>query len=142
MRAIETKPTIGPGRRITHHASSYVFQRKSAAVVEAEQAMRRGEVGVEAVIEAMQRPADEDAEEVREFFTEWAVGKQGEVYPDNVGKIVRAGADFGFDVHTHAVGEQLTARMELGIWFHPKASPPKYNAQFMALGAGSGGTVG
>ncbi|MEO2195446.1 MAG: cytochrome c, partial [bacterium] len=67
VRAIETKPTIGPGRRITHHASSYVFQRKSAAVVEAEQAMRRGEVGVEAVIEVIQRPTDEDAEEVREF---------------------------------------------------------------------------
>ena len=141
VRAIETKPTIGPGRRITHHASSFVYQRKSAAVAEAEEAMRRGEVGIEAVIEALQRPAEEDAEEVREFFTEWAVGKQGEVYPDNVGKIVRAGADFGFDVHTHAIGEQLTARMELGIWFHPKASPPKYNAQFLALGAGSGGAL-
>ena len=143
VRAIETKPSMGPGRRITHHASSFVFQRESSAVAEAEAALRRGEVGIEAVIEAMQQPIDEaaDAEEQREFFTEWAVGKQGEIYPDGVGKIVRAGADFGFDVHTHAVGEQLTAKMELGIWFHPKESLPKYNAQFMALGAGSGGVL-
>ena len=135
VKAIETKPSIGPGRRITHHASSFVYQRKSAAVVEAETAMRKGEVGVEAVIAAMQQPVDDEAEEVREFFTEWAVGKGGEVYPDGVGKIVRAGADFAFDVHTHAVGEELTGNMELGIWLHPKESPPKYNAQFLALGA-------
>jgi len=143
VRAIETKPSIGPGRRITHHASSFVFQRESSAVAEAEAALRRGEVGIEAVIEAMQQPISEaeEAEEQREFFTEWAVGKQGEIYPDGVGKIVRAGADFGFDVHTHAVGEELTAKMELGIWFHPKESQPKYNAQFMALGAGSGGVL-
>jgi hypothetical protein len=138
VRAIETRPSAGPGRRITHHASSYLYQRKSSAIADAEAALRRGEVGIEAVIEAMQQPADEDAEEVREFFTEWATGKQGEVYTENVGKIIRAGADFGFDVHTHAVGEELVGNMELGIWFYPKESPPKYNAQFMALGAGSG----
>ena len=135
VRASETRPSA-EGRRIAHHSSTYVYQPKSEELVAAERALLRGEIAVDEVIAVMQQPG-EDTEEVREFFTEWATGKSGEIYPENVGKIVRAGSDFEFDTHYHAVGEEVTDTLELGLWLHPKGSPPKYNAQYVGIGFAS-----
>lgn len=132
VRAVETKPSP-EGRRIAHHSSSYLYQPKSEELVAAETALRRGEIGVDELIKIMQEPGN-NTDEVREFFTEWATGKSGEIYPPNVGKIIRAGADVEFDTHYHAVGEEVTDEMEMGLWLYPKDAPPKYNAQFVAMG--------
>lgn len=135
VRASETKPSP-EGRRIAHHSSTYVYQPKSEELVVAERALLRGEIGVDELIAVMQQPGEE-TDEVREFFTEWATGKSGEIYPENVGKIVRAGSDFEFDTHYHAVGEEVTDTLELGLWLYPKGSPPKYNAQYVGIGFGA-----
>ena len=138
VRAAETKPSL-KGRRIAHHASTYLYQPKSQQLLDAQRALRLGKGTVEDVIRAAaaQEHAD-DLEEVREFFTEWAQGKDGEIYPENVGKLVQAGSKFEFEVHYHAVGEEVTDVMESGWWLYPKDSPPKYNAQFVAVGSSAG----
>ena len=79
--------------------------------------------------ERRNRPADE-----KEGFTEWAQGKGGEIYPENVGKLVMPGTKVYFRIHYHAVGEEVTDTMEVGWWFHPKEKTPKYSAEYMTLG--------
>ena len=138
VRAAETKPSAA-GRRIAHHASTYLYQPKSPALLAAERALRSGQGTVDDVLRAAtEQEYAAGREEVREFFTEWAQGKDGEIYPDNVGKLVQAGARVEFEVHYHAVGQEVTDVMESAWWLYPKDSPPKYNAQFVAVGISAG----
>ena len=138
VRAAETKPSAA-GRRIAHHASTYLYQPKSPELLAAERALRSGQGTVDDVLRAAtEQEYAAGREEVREFFTEWAQGKDGEIYPDNVGKLVQAGARVEFEVHYHAVGQEVTDVMESAWWLYPKDSPPKYNAQFVAVGISAG----
>ena len=68
-------------------------------------------------------------------FTEWAQGKGGEIYPENVGKLVMPGTKVEFQMHYHAVGEEITDAIEMGWWFYPKGQTPKYSAEYMTIGA-------
>lgn len=136
IRAVETKPSL-KGRRVAHHVSTYIHRRESADVIEAERALRKGQAGVEAVLEAARQRAA-DPIEVREMFTEWAQGKSGEVYPNNTGKLVKPGDKIEFETHYHAVGEEITDTIETAWWFYPKGSPPKYSAEFVPIGTNIG----
>ena len=66
---------------------------------------------------------------------EWAVGKQGEIMRPNSGKLMMPGAKIVFEVHYHAVGEEITDQVELGIYFYPKGQEPKYR-QILGLFSG------
>ncbi len=136
IRAVETKPSF-KGRRIAHHVSTYLHRRESAHVIEAERALRSGQAGVEAVLEAARQRAT-DPVDVREMFTEWAQGKGGEVYPDNTGKLVKPGDKIEFETHYHAVGEEITDTIETAWWFYPKGVTPKYSAEFVPIGTNIG----
>ena len=66
------------------------------------------------------------------LFMEWAVGKQGEIMRPNSGKLMLPGSKIVWDIHYHAVGEEITDSVELGIYFYPKGQEPKYR-QVLAL---------
>ena len=72
--------------------------------------------------------------ERQEYFTEWAQGKGGEVYPEDVGKLVMPGTKAAFRIHYHAVGEEVTDTVEMAWWFHPKGKTPKYSLEYMPMG--------
>ncbi len=135
IRAIETKPSL-KGHRIAHHVTTYIHRRDSADVIAAERALRSGQAGVEAVLAARERTADQV--DVREMFSEWAQGKGGEVYPENTGKLVRPGDKIEFETHYHAVGEDITDTMETAWWFYPTDAAPKYSAEFVPIGTNIG----
>jgi hypothetical protein len=136
VRAAETKPSL-TGRRIAHHANTYLLRPQTPEAIAAEQAVRAGQPGADLVIEGRRSgPTIE-----REVFTEWAQGKGGEVYPENVGKLVMPGTKVGFQIHYHAVGEAVSDTLEVAWWFHPKGKTPKYSAEFTSVGAPPGGTT-
>ena len=64
---------------------------------------------------------------------EWAVGKQGEIMRPNSGKLMLPGSKIIFEMHYHAVGEQITDHVELGIYLYPKGQEPKYRQTLAAL---------
>jgi hypothetical protein len=102
VRASETKPSL-KGRRIAHHSNTYLLRPQAPEAIAAERAIRAGQPGADlAIAERRSSPTTE-----RELFTEWAQGKGGEVYPENVGKLVMPGTKVGFQVHYH-VGEEIT----------------------------------
>ena len=68
-------------------------------------------------------------------IVEYAPGKAGEVYPENTGRLLRAGGSINFSVHYHSVGETITDQVEVGVWLYPKTYVPKYQVKTGALGS-------
>jgi hypothetical protein len=59
-------------------------------------------------------------------LVEYAVGKNGDVFPDGAGKLMKAGAQVRFNMHYHSVGEEITDRSQVGFVFYPKGYVPKH----------------
>jgi hypothetical protein len=59
-------------------------------------------------------------------LVEYAVGKNGDVFPEGSGKLMKAGAKVRFNMHYHAIGEPVTDRTEVGIVFYPRGYVPKH----------------
>jgi hypothetical protein len=59
-------------------------------------------------------------------LVEYAVGKNGDVFPEDSGKLMKAGAKVRFNMHYHAIGEPVSDRTEVGIVFYPKGVVPKH----------------
>jgi hypothetical protein len=129
VRAAETKPSLA-GRRIAHHSNTYLLRPQTPEAIAAERTARAGQPGADLVF-AERRSTPTTA---RELFTEWAQGKSGEIYPENVGKLVMPGTKVGFQIHYHAVNEEITDTLEVGWWFHPKDKTPKYSAEYHSIG--------
>jgi mono/diheme cytochrome c family protein len=123
VRAIEIRPATVKGRKVTHHALARLQQEEkgdAAAIADAAAlASGAGTAGL---------------------FMEWAVGKQGEIMRPNSGKLMLPGSKIIFEMHYHAVGEQITDHVELGIYLYPKGQEPKYRQTLAALQSVAGGS--
>ena len=108
VRAIEMRPVTVKGRRIIHHAMGYLQQEEADSPVGA---------GV---------------------FMEWSVGKQGELMRPDSGRLLLPGSSIQFEVHLHAVGEEISDSVELGVYLYPKGQQPKYRQVLTALMASHG----
>jgi hypothetical protein len=62
-------------------------------------------------------------------LNEYAVGKNGDVYPDGAGRLMKAGSKVRFNMHYHAIGETIKDRTSVGIVFYPKGYVPKHQMQ-------------
>lgn len=58
------------------------------------------------------------------MLVEYAVGNQGDHYPDGTGRLLKAGSKIRFSGHYHCVGEATTDVSALGIKFYPKGEEP------------------
>lgn len=67
-------------------------------------------------------------------LAEFAVGKSGEIYPDDTGRLFEAGEKVSFDIHYHSVGEEITDYLSVGVWFYPKDVVPKYVVRHSVMG--------
>jgi len=105
VRAVEMRPGTLAGRKITHHAVAYLAQDDPASV---------GAGTFDADLNA------------RAMLMEWAVGKGYDLYRPNTGKLLLPGSKISWDVHIHAVGEEIRDHVELGVWLYPKGQEPKY----------------
>ena len=106
VRAIEIKPSFPNGRRIVHHVLTTLEQ---------------GEEGVTGL-------AHEAHDVVRTpgLFMEWAVGKVGEVFNADAGKLMLPGAKIRWEIHMFAIGREIKDdQVELAVYFYPKGFTPK-----------------
>jgi len=78
-------------------------------------------------------------------LVEYAVGKNGDIYPDGAGKLIKAGSRIRFNMHYHSVGEVIKDRSQVAIVLYPKGYVPKHvmttilspNADDLDIPAGS-----
>ena len=83
IKAIESKP--GQDRRRASPADVRRRRRRDAATATATTAAR----------------------EAGEFLNEFAVGKNGDLFPEGTGRLLKAGSKIKFDFHYHSVGKEI-----------------------------------
>ena len=82
---------------------------------------------------------DVDAIEVGEqgvFLNEYAIGKQGDVFPQGSGRLIKAGTKINFQLHVHSNGkEDVPANVALALKFYPSGYVPKHVISSMTVSA-------
>ena len=68
------------------------------------------------------------------FLNEYAVGKNGDVYPDGSGRLFEANSRVRFSFHYHSVGEEVTDQTELGLVLYPEGYDPDHILYSRQLG--------
>jgi hypothetical protein len=68
-------------------------------------------------------------------LNEYAVGKNGDVYPPDSGKLLKAGSRVQFSIHYHSVGQEITDQTAIGLVFYPKGYVPKHVVRTVQVGA-------
>src|SRR5579864_2046553 len=111
VRAVEMRPGTPAGRRIIHHVLARLQQDEPDA------------------------QASDDFNVGPGLLMEWAVNKNYDTYRPNTGKLLLPGAHIWWELHLHAVGEQIRDHAELAVYFYPKGQEPKYRTRLMALNA-------
>jgi len=106
VRAIEIKPSVPDGRRIVHHVLTFLEQNEE------------GVTGLASTAEDVQNSAG--------LFMEWAVGKVGEIFPADAGKLMLPGSRIRWEIHMYAIGREIRDnQVELGIYLYPRGDVPK-----------------
>jgi len=117
VRAVEMRPGTITGRKITHHAVAYLAQDDPGSIV---------------------LPGSTADLRGRAMLMEWAVGKGYDLYRPDTGKLLMPGSKISWDIHYHAVGEEIRDHVEIGIWLYPKGQEPKYRTYLTAFQAVKG----
>lgn len=90
--------------------------------------------GAKVVHHAVTSLIDDDGVSEGGTLNEYASGKNGDIYPDGAGKLIKAGARIQFAMHYHAVGQEITDRTSVGLVFYPKGYVPKHVVQTIQVG--------
>ena len=59
------------------------------------------------------------------FLNEYALGKNGDIFPDGTGREIKAGGQIRFNMHYAAIGVETTDRTRVGLQFYPKGVVPE-----------------
>ena len=95
-----------PGdRRVVHHSLQYAVQEDPGLI---DEELTRVALG-----------SGQGA-----MLVEYAVGNQGDFYPEGTGRLLKAGAKIRFSGHYHCIGEETTDTSSIGIKFYPKGQEP------------------
>lgn len=107
VKAIEIKPSFPDGRRVVHHVLTMLEQEEHGVTGLASTATEMGPMSAG-------------------LFMEWALGKSGEIFNEDAGKLMLPGAKIRWELHYYAIGREVKDdQVELGVWFYPKGYKPK-----------------
>ena len=112
VRMVEIRPTNLKGRRIIHHSIAYLVLNNDPDAVNTGTANGPDRFG-------------DDLVNRRPQLMEWAIGKGYDLFRPDTGKLILPGEKISWDQHIHAVGEEITAGSEIGLWFYKKGDEPK-----------------
>jgi hypothetical protein len=68
------------------------------------------------------------------FLNEYAIGKNADIFPENSGRLIRAGSKIHFNIHLHPWGEETPVQVSVGFKLFPKDKVPKYVAFTQHMG--------
>jgi hypothetical protein len=69
---------------------------------------------------------DEHGAEQQSLLEEYAVGKFGDIYPEDTGMLIKAGTKLTVNLHLHAIGTEMPANVAVGIKLYPEGYVPKH----------------
>ena len=107
VRAIEIKPVNPLAKKVVHHVLATLMQAEEGVTGLAHEA--------------------HDAQANAGLFMEWAVGKTGQIFPGDAGKLLLPGSRIRWEIHTHANGELFpNEAVELAVYFYPRGFVPAH----------------
>lgn len=113
VKAIEIRPMNMESRRVVHHSLAFLLQQED------------GKAGL---------PEDVDVPFGPSLFMEWAVGKAGQIFRPDTGKLMLPDSSIMWEMHLHANGERVpNVQVELAVWFHDE--PPAHRTILSMLDA-------
>ena len=68
------------------------------------------------------------------FLNEYALGKNGDLFPPDSGRLIKAGSKLHFNLHLHPSGERSLVNLSVGFKLYPKGQAPKYVAFTQHMG--------
>jgi hypothetical protein len=80
---------------------------------------------------------DPDEDPTGLFLNEYALGKNGDIFPPNSGRLIKAGTKINFNLHLNPRGEVTPVNVKLGLKVFPKGQVPKYVAFTQHMGDSS-----
>jgi len=60
-----------------------------------------------------------------DFLNEYAQGKNGDVFPENTGRLIKARSKIHFNMHYASIGREVTDRTSVGLKLYPTGLVPK-----------------
>jgi len=67
---------------------------------------------------------DDSSGDAGEFLNEFAVGKNGDLFPEGTGRLLKAVSKIKFDMHYSSIDHEVTDRPMVGFKFYPKGYEP------------------
>ena len=77
---------------------------------------------------------DPEDDPVGLFLNEYAVGKNADLFPENSGRMIRAGSKIHLNLHLHPGGEETPVQVSVGFKFYPKNVKPRYTVFTQHMG--------
>jgi hypothetical protein len=125
VRAIEVKPSLS-GRKSVHHVLTLLEQREEGGLMNLASTMVHATNG----------------RQTAGLFMEWAIGKTGEIYNDNAGKLILPDSKIRWEVHYYATGAPVVDDVvELGVWLYPKGYVPQNRTILTMYNAAPGSSL-
>jgi len=85
------------------------------------------------VIYAIEPDAPEGTPETGVQLHEYAVGKYGDIFGENTGRLLKKGTRLRFDMHYFAIGSEQHNKTTIAFKFYPRGVTPKYQVRSLAL---------
>ena len=85
------------------------------------------------VIYVIEPDAPEGTPETGVQLHEYAVGKYGDIYGENTGRLLKKGTKLRYDMHYFAIGSEQHNKTTMAFKFYPKGVVPKYQVRSQAL---------
>jgi hypothetical protein len=120
VRAVEMRPGSTAGRKIMHHVLARLIQEEPGGPT-------NPGASPETAAAAMGNAG---------LLMEWAIGKNFDIYRPNCGKLLLPGSHIWWELHLHAVGEEIRDHAELAVYLYPRGETPKYRT-YLTLFSGT-----
>ena len=85
------------------------------------------------VVYAIEPDAPEGTPEGGIQLHEYAVGKYGDIFAENTGRLLKKGTRLRFDMHYFAIGSEQHNKTTIAFKFYPKGVTPKYQVRSYAV---------
>jgi hypothetical protein len=81
------------------------------------------------VVYAIEPDAPDGTPESGVMLHEYAVGKYGDIFGDNTGRLLKKGTRLRYDMHYFAIGSEQHNKTTIAFKFYPKGFTPKYQVR-------------
>src|SRR5207244_13361240 len=78
--------------------------------------------------------ANDGGDERGGFLNEYAIGKNADMFPEDAGRLIKAGTKLRVNMHYHSIGEEIRDQTSIGLKFFPKDYKPKYSVVTQHVG--------